>query len=179
MSDIFPLSQALNDIDRDALRDGETSIEIGAPSDATLYFIGKIHTPWNARQECPRQGKEDGPLCEIEVFEPWVAALDGIEAFERVEVLYWLDRARRDLVTQTPARNGKTHGTFALRSPARPNPIGTSLVKLIARDKNIVSVQGLECVNGTALIDLKPVRCEFTPLALPKDGRKPDNGTSR
>lgn len=158
------------DIDRDAIREGETIFDAGEPSDASLYFIGRVHTPWNSRQECPRQGQEDGPICEIEIFKPWIDALTGIETFERIEVLYWLDRARRDLITQTPARNRKTHGTFALRSPARPNPIGTSLVKLVARENAILKVQGLDCVSGTSLIDLKPIRCEFTPLAIGKNG---------
>ena len=56
--------------------------------------------------ECPRQGRADGPICRIEVYEPWVAALDGIEKFERIEVLYWLHELRRDLVRQSPANDG-------------------------------------------------------------------------
>src|SRR4051794_11688044 len=50
---------------------------------------------------CPRQGRLDGPICRIEVFEHWVAALDGLAQYEKIEVLYWLDRSRRDLVRQS------------------------------------------------------------------------------
>ena len=63
--------------------------------------------------------------------QPWLPALEGLDAFERVEVLYWLHLSRRDLLRQSPADNGVTRGTFALRSPVRPNPIGTSLAKLV------------------------------------------------
>ena len=106
---------------------------------------------------------EDGPVCRIEVSEPWVPALDGIEHFERIEVLYWLHQARRDLVRQSPGNDGKTHGTFGLRSPIRPNPIGISLVRLLGRDGSTLSVRGLDCLDGTPLLDLKPERCPFTP----------------
>jgi tRNA (adenine37-N6)-methyltransferase len=78
-------------------------------------------------------------------------------------VLYWLHEARRDLVRQSPADDGKTRGTFALRSPIRPNPIGISLVRLLARDGSTLSVRGLDCLDRTPLLDLKPERCPFTP----------------
>ena len=76
---------------------------------------------------CPRQGRRDGPVCRLEIAAPFVPALAGLEQYEEVEVLYWLDRARRDLVLQSPKRDGTVRGTFSLRSPVRPNPIGTSL----------------------------------------------------
>ncbi len=72
------------------VRRNEIAVEAPASFDAGLTFIGVIRTPWTSRLECPRQGRADGPICRIEVTEPWVAALDGIEAFERIEVLYWL-----------------------------------------------------------------------------------------
>ena len=112
------------------IRENEVAITAPEPADAQLIFIGRISTPWTSRMETPRQGRPDGPICEIEIFEPWVAALAGIERFERLEVLYWLHQSRRDLVLQSPASSGKVHGTFALRSPVRPNPIGTSIVLL-------------------------------------------------
>jgi tRNA (Thr-GGU) A37 N-methylase len=71
----------------DEIRAGEVAIEAPPAGDAGLVFIGCIHTPWADRQSCPRQGRSDGPICRIEVFEPWVAALDGITAFEELEVL--------------------------------------------------------------------------------------------
>ncbi len=94
----------------------------------------------------------------IEVFEPWVVALDSFTQFERIEVIYWLHLSRRDLVMQSPANDGTSRGTFSLRSPARPNPIGTSIAKLVSIDGAIVMVRGLNCVDGTPLLDLKPDR---------------------
>ena len=79
--------------------------------------------------------------------------------FEVIEVLYWLDRSRRDLVRQSPKSDGRTTGTFALRSPVRPNPIGLSRVRLLARRGHVLEVRGLDCLDGTPLIDLKPDRC--------------------
>jgi len=99
------------------------------------------------------------------VFEPWVAALDSVSQFERIEVLYWLHLSRRDLVMQSPANDGISRGTFSLRSPARPNPIGTSIAKLISVDGAILMVRGLDCLDGTPLLDLKPDRALLTPIA--------------
>jgi tRNA-Thr(GGU) m(6)t(6)A37 methyltransferase TsaA len=152
------------------IRENEVAVPFPDRVDAGLLFIGRIRTPWTSRLECPRQGRLDGPICRIEIFEPWVAALDGIERFERLEVLYWLDRSRRDLVRQSPASDGSTRGTFALRSPVRPNPIAVSVVPLVGIEGTVLTVTGLDCLDGTPLIDLKPDRCLFTPLALPQKG---------
>src|SRR6202047_983347 len=147
------------------IRAGEMAVEMPAPTDAGLVFIGRIHTPWTDCLACPRQGRPDGPTCRIEVFEPWVAALDGITEYRRVEVLYWLHLSRRDLVRQSPRNDGIARGTFSLRTPARPNPIGTQIVRLLRVDGANIFVRGLDCLDGTALLDLKPARCAFTPLA--------------
>jgi tRNA (Thr-GGU) A37 N-methylase len=69
------------------IRENEVAVPFPERVDAGLLFIGRIRTPWTSRLECPRQGRLDGPICRIEIFEPWVAALDGIERFERLEVL--------------------------------------------------------------------------------------------
>ncbi len=152
------------------IRRAEVAVEPPAATDAGLVFIGRIRTPWTSRLTCPRQGRPDGPLCTIELFEPWVAAIDGIEAFERLEVLYWLHESRRDLVRQSPANNGETYGTFALRTPVRPNPIGTSIAHFVSREGSVLLVRGLDCLDGTPLLDLKPDRTLFTPIAPPQPG---------
>jgi len=139
-------------------------------TDAGLVFIGRIHTPWTDRLETPRQGRLDGPTCRIEVFEPWVAALDAIQEFPQLEVLYWLHLSRRDLVRQSPRNDGIARGTFSLRSPARPNPIGTQIVALVRVEGGDLFVRGLDCVDGTPLLDLKPERGSFTPLAPRQPG---------
>lgn len=151
------------------IRRGEVVVSVPAADDR-IAFIGRIHTPWSSRLMTPRQGRADGPVCRIEVFEPWDQALAGIEAFERLEVLYWLHLSRRDLVLQSPANNGSVHGTFALRSPARPNPIGTFIVNLVERSGSSLLVRGLDCLDQTPLLDLKPDRALFTPIAPPQAG---------
>ena len=143
------------------IRENEVAVACPDRTDATLVFVGNIRTPWSTRAECPHYGVPDGPVCRIEVGEPWVAALDGIEAFERIEVLYWLHQARRDLVRQSPGRDGSTKATFTIRSPVRPNPIGTSIVNLVGREGPVLRVRGLDCVDGTPLLDLKPDRTQF------------------
>jgi tRNA-Thr(GGU) m(6)t(6)A37 methyltransferase TsaA len=152
------------------IRQGEVVVETPPANDAGLVFIGRIHTPWTSRLMTPRQGRLDGPVCRIEIFEPWVPALRGIEQYDRLEVLYWLHLSRRDLVLQSPKNDGTVRGTFSLRTPVRPNPIGTSMVKLVGVEDANVLVQGLDCLDGTPLVDLKPDRCQFTPLAPPQPG---------
>ncbi len=152
------------------IRTNEVAVEPPATVDAGLVFIGRIATPWTSRLDCPRQGRPDGPVCQIEIFAPWVPALDGVSAFERLEILYWLHESRRDLVRQSPANDGTTRGTFSIRSPVRPNPIGTSIVSLVRVEGPILHVQGLDCLDGTPLIDLKPDRTLFKPIAPPQPG---------
>jgi tRNA-Thr(GGU) m(6)t(6)A37 methyltransferase TsaA len=152
------------------IRKAEVAVPMPPVTDAGLVFIGRIRTPWNSRMETPRQGRSDGPLCRIEVFEPWVTALDSLAQFERVEVLYWLHLSRRDLVMQSPANDGTSRGTFSLRTPARPNPIGSSIVKLASIEGAIVTVRGMDCLDDTPLLDLKPDRALFTPIAPPQPG---------
>ena len=147
------------------LRPGEVAVPMPEGGDASLLFIGRIHTPWTSRLDCPRQGRTDGPLCRIEVFEPWTAALDGIAAYRHVEVVYWMHLSRRDLVRQSPRSDGTTTGTFALRSPVRPNPLAISLVELERAEGASLFVRGLDCVDGTPLIDIKPDRCAYSPAA--------------
>lgn len=150
-----------------ALRPHEQVTDAPLPADATIVFIGRIRTPWTRREDCPHQGSPDGPECRVEVAPPWDAALDDIERFARVEVLYWLDRSRRDLLRQNPNHGDGARGTFSLRSPLRPNPIGTSLVTLLRREGAVLVVRGLDRLDGTPLLDLKPDRCAYTPPAGP------------
>ena len=127
-------------------------------TDAGVYFIGRIRTPWLTRGDCPRRGDSiEGPVCAIELDARWLLALTGIGAHPRLQVLYWMHEARRDLVLQTP-RGADLIGTFALRSPVRPNPIASSVVSLVERSGAVLRVRGLDCMDGTPLIDLKPDR---------------------
>jgi tRNA (adenine37-N6)-methyltransferase len=150
------------------MREGEVCVEMPETFDAGLVFIGRIRTPWKSREDTPRQGSHTGPVCRLEIFEPWVAAIKGIDFYQNLEVIYWLHHSPRNLVLQSPKHDGRTRGTFSLRSPVRPNPIGTSIVKLVGIEGSSVLVRGLDCLDETPLIDLKPDRCEFSPLAAQK-----------
>ncbi len=103
--------------------------------------------------------------CRIELFEQWRAALDGVAEYERLEILYWLHLSRRDLVMQSPASDGQVRGTFSLRSPVRPNPIASSIVTLVSVESDGLTVRGMDCIDGTPLLDIKPDRTLFTPVA--------------
>lgn len=149
----------------EGIRPNERAVELEPARDAALRFIGTIRTPFKTRDDCPRQGRQDGPECRLELDPLWRPALEGLEGYDMIEVLYWLDRSRRDLVTQSPKSDGRTVGTFALRSPVRPNPIGTALVKLVGIADGVVTVRGLDCLDGTPLLDIKPDRCAFSPKA--------------
>jgi len=138
------------------IRDGEKAVELPAKADAGLYFIGRIRTPWKERKDCPKNARESDAVCTIEVDPAFAAALKGVETCSHMLVLYWMDRARRDLVIQAPRHYGEPRGTFALRSPVRPNPIAASVVKLVKIDGTHLSVVGLDCRDGTPLVDLKP-----------------------
>jgi len=138
------------------IRDGEVAAELPEQFDASLYYIGRIHTPWKERKDCPKNARESEAVCTIEVDPRWAEGLQGLETCSNLVVLYWMDRSRRDLVLQKPGHYGEQRGTFALRSPARPNPIAMSVVKLLKVEGNRLSVVGLDCLDGTPLLDLKP-----------------------
>lgn len=153
----------------DAIRPGETRLEALPEADRGVFFIGTIRTPFETRDDCPRQGNmEHGPECLITLHPEFAPALEGLEDYPRIEVLYWLHEARRDLLTQSPKGRGAVRGTFSLRSPLRPNPIGTSVVRLLRREGRVLHVRGLDCLDGTPLLDLKPMRCDYSVQAPPK-----------
>jgi tRNA-Thr(GGU) m(6)t(6)A37 methyltransferase TsaA len=139
-----------------SLRDGEIAIELPAQFDAALYFIGRIRTPWQTRDQCPKNGRESDAVCTIAVDPRWAEGLRGLETVSHVLVLYWMDQARRDLVVQAPRHYAEQRGTFALRSPVRPNPIAASVVRLTRLSGNTLEVVGLDCIDGTPLLDIKP-----------------------
>jgi tRNA-Thr(GGU) m(6)t(6)A37 methyltransferase TsaA len=138
------------------LRDGEVAVALPAQFDASLYFIGRIRTPWKRRGDCPKNARESDAVCTIELDPRWVEGLKGLETASHVIVLYWMDEARRDLVFQAPRDYREQRGTFALRSPVRPNPIALSVARLLRIEGNTLSIVGIDCVDGTPLLDIKP-----------------------
>ena len=141
------------------IREGEIAIGLPDNFDAGLYFIGRIRTPWTRRDDCPKNAnaaRASGAVCTIELDERYAAGLTQAESCTHLLVLYWMDKARRDLMVQKPRHYGEPRGTFALRSPVRPNPIAASVVELRKIEGCRLSVVGLDCLDGTPLLDLKP-----------------------
>jgi tRNA-Thr(GGU) m(6)t(6)A37 methyltransferase TsaA len=121
--------------------------------------IGRVESPLIDPSSAPNQGDEGTPEASL-VFEPEVlGALDGIQAGDEVLVLTWLDRARRDVLRVHPRGDPSRaqQGVFNTRSPHRPNPIGLHQVKIVSIDGPRVRVRNLEAVDGTPIVDVKPV----------------------
>jgi tRNA-Thr(GGU) m(6)t(6)A37 methyltransferase TsaA len=129
--------------------------------DAGLVFIGRISSPWSDRADCPknmREARERGRQATLRLDAPYRAGTQGLAAGDTAFVLTWLDRARRDLIVQVPRHSGRPHGTFALRSPVRPNPIGLHVVRIVAvdADAGLLELDAIDVLDGTPVIDLKP-----------------------
>jgi tRNA-Thr(GGU) m(6)t(6)A37 methyltransferase TsaA len=124
-----------------------------------LAPIGTVESPLTDPAAAPKQGYEGAPDATL-VFEPRVLeALDGIRPGDRVIVLTWLDRARRNVLRVHPRDDlsNPLQGVFNTRSADRPNPIGLHEVKIIAIDGDRVRVSDLEAIDGTPIVDVKPV----------------------
>jgi tRNA-Thr(GGU) m(6)t(6)A37 methyltransferase TsaA len=121
--------------------------------------IGTVESPLTDPASAPKQGDEGAPDAWL-VFDPAVAeGLDGIRAGDEVIVLTWLDRARRDVLRVHPRGDVSRaqQGVFSTRSPHRPNPIGLHRVAILSIDGGRVCVRDLEAVDGTPIVDVKPV----------------------
>jgi len=138
------------------VRPGEKTVELPAKPDAGVYFIGSIHTPWRTRDDCPKNARESDAVCTVALDPRFADALKDVETCSHLVLLYWMDQSPRNLLVQVPGHLGSQYGTFALRSPARPNPIAMSVVKLLGIEGNNLRVIGLDCLDGTPLLDIKP-----------------------
>jgi len=121
--------------------------------------IGVVESPLRDLGDAPRQGDEDAPDAWL-LFQPGVrAGLDGLAPGDEVVLLTWLDRASREVLRVHPRGDASRarQGVFATRSPDRPNPIGLHRVSILAVDGLRVRVSGLEAIDGTPIVDLKPV----------------------
>ncbi len=128
----------------------------------TLTPIGVIRSPHLSPAGTPIQpAYAEQCVGQVVVDPPFAAALADLEAFERVWLIYWLDRAGPFKPSVIPYRDTREHGLFATRSPCRPNAIGLSVVHLVGRESNVLHVRGLDILDGTPLLDLKPYVPEF------------------
>lgn len=142
------------------LRAGEVRLDSALAPDATVTFIGHIDSPWSL-EDCPknlRAARETGRGARFHIDAPFRAGLEGITTGTALVALYWMTRAPRDLIRQMPRHRAEGAGTFALRSPARPNPIGMGVVKVLVIDPatGVIEVDAIDAIDGTPLIDLKP-----------------------
>lgn len=122
----------------------------------TLTFIGEITTPYQAIDDCPCNIQADGPLCELHIHEEYQPALLGLKAGQKILILYWLDQTDRTKLIQPVGEQRIKKGTFSLRSPHRPNPIGASELIIEEIGSGVVTVRGLDCLDKTKLLDIKP-----------------------
>ena len=124
-----------------------------------LNSIGTVRSPLREPADAPCQGDEGAPEAFIDVDPRFVAALRGIEAGDRVLVLTWLDRADRDTLEVHPRGDldRPALGVFATRSPDRPNPVGLHEVQVAAVKGTTLTVRDLEALDGTPVVDIKPV----------------------
>lgn len=121
-----------------------------------LRPIGVIHSPYRSREETPYQGCERDEICQIELFKEFEEGLKDIEGFSHIILIYWFHKSQGyHLLVKTPW-DTKLHGLFTTRSPNRPCPLGLCVVELVAREKNILKVRGLDAIDGTPLLDIKP-----------------------
>jgi tRNA-Thr(GGU) m(6)t(6)A37 methyltransferase TsaA len=118
--------------------------------------IGIIHTPYKTREVTPHHTYESDAIGEVEVYPKFEPGLTGIELYSHIILIYEFHKANRTQLLVVPHHDNKLYGVFATRSPDRPNPIGISVVKLLARERNILKVQHLDILDGTPLLDIKP-----------------------
>jgi tRNA-Thr(GGU) m(6)t(6)A37 methyltransferase TsaA len=151
-------------VDPYGIREGERQLAFDPATrtaDAGVVFIGRIRSPWTERSQCPknlRQAREQGSTATVTIDAPYRDGLLGLDGVSHVIVLYWMDRARRDLIVQHPHHAPRPKGVFALRSPVRPNPIALAVVKVLGVDHAAgqIAIDAIDCLDGTPLIDVKP-----------------------
>ena len=128
-------------------------------SEFAAVAVGTVHSPLVDMSAAPKQGDEGAPEATIRFTDRFLEALDGIGPGDEVLVLTWLDRGDRDVLRVHPRGDADRRevGVFATRSPDRPNPIGLHRVEVVAVDGGAVRVRDLEAVDGTPVLDVKPI----------------------
>jgi tRNA-Thr(GGU) m(6)t(6)A37 methyltransferase TsaA len=146
----------------DGIRPGEVALaaDPAQACDAQLCFIRRLSTPW-ARGNCPKnlaEARERGGEFSALIDPPFRPGLEGLKVGQAVILLYWTGQARRDIILQSPAHRDGLTGVFAIRSPARPNPIAVAVVWLLAIDpeEGRLTFDALDAFDGTPLLDIKP-----------------------
>ena len=118
--------------------------------------IGIIHSPYRDGVQAPHQGCGRKETCQVELFKEFEEGLKDIEGFSHIILIYYLHKSKGYHLLVRTHWDTKIHGLFTSRSPNRPCPLGLSVVELIARKENILEVKGLDAIDGTPLLDIKP-----------------------
>jgi tRNA-Thr(GGU) m(6)t(6)A37 methyltransferase TsaA len=132
--------------------------------------IGLIHSPFRSKSGTPIQPSRSRATGTVEVFKEYEEGLDDIEDFSHLILIYKFNKSRGYRLKVKPFLDGEDRGLFATRYPRRPNQIGLSIVKLLKRQRNILSVEGIDVVDKTPLLDIKPYVPDFVPAGTIKIG---------
>ncbi|RPH86146.1 MAG: tRNA (N6-threonylcarbamoyladenosine(37)-N6)-methyltransferase TrmO [Desulfobacteraceae bacterium] len=133
--------------------------------------IGVIHSPYRTKEDAPIQGIfSPGGLGRVEIFLEYAEGLKDIETFSHLILLYQFDRAGEIKLVRPTFLDDEPHGIFASRHPCRPSGIGLTVVKLLRRSKNILEVGGIDVLDGTPLIDIKPYVPRFDSFPEATEG---------
>ena len=127
----------------------------------TMQTIGVIRSPFTEKSETPIQSSRSRAIGTLELFPKFVDGLQDIEGFSHLILLYVFHRSAEYALHVTPFLDNQRRGLFATRHPCRPNPIGLSTVRLISRDANVLEIEGVDVLDGTPLLDIKPYMPEF------------------
>lgn len=123
--------------------------------------IGVIHSPFSTKEETPIQPVRSQARGVVEVYPQFEAGLDDLEGFSHLFLLYVFHRSEEYDLKVRPFLDDSLHGLFATRYPCRPNPIGLSVVELVSRQGSRLEIQGVDVLDGTPLLDIKPYVPEF------------------
>ncbi len=123
--------------------------------------IGVIRTSLITGRGAPLQSSMSTERGTVVVYEEYAEGLLSLDEFSHIILLYWFHRAREPELTVVPYMDQRAHGVFATRAPARPNPIGISVVRVLRVHHNVIEFEGADMLDGTPLIDIKPFVPEF------------------
>ena len=129
--------------------------------DITLTSIGVIHSPFTDSSQAPIQSSRSTAVGSVEVFPQFVAGLRDLEEFSHIFLLYLIDCPQGYKLQVKPFLDDQEHGVFATRYPCRPNPIGLSIVHLLRVEGNHLDIEGVDMLDGSPLLDIKPYIPEF------------------
>lgn len=127
----------------------------------SLRPIGVIHSPFHEKSSTPIQSSRSKAQGSVEVFDEYVEGLDGLEQFSHIYLLYIFHCSDGFSLKVQPFLDNNQHGLFTTRHPCRPNPIGLSVVELMRKKDNMLEVIGVDVLDGTPLLDIKPYIPDF------------------